>query len=49
MVCDMSPAFLTAIGKSFPSANVTGDWSHVIQFFTAAFHRRRGRGPKGRG
>ena len=36
MVCDMSPAFLAAIAKSFPSANVTVDWSHVVQVFTTA-------------
>ncbi|CAO0824687.1 hypothetical protein DFAR_810014 [Desulfarculales bacterium] len=28
MVCDMSPAFLTAIGESFPGANVTVDMVH---------------------
>ena len=36
VVCDMSPAFLAAIGKSFPSANVTVDWFHVVQLFTTA-------------
>ncbi|CAO0824340.1 transposase [Desulfarculales bacterium] len=36
MVCDMSPAFLTAIGESSPSANVTMDWFHVVQLFTTA-------------
>ncbi|CAO0820829.1 hypothetical protein DFAR_1930011 [Desulfarculales bacterium] len=25
MVCNMSPAFLAAIGESFPDANVTVD------------------------
>ncbi|CAO0822213.1 hypothetical protein DFAR_2880001 [Desulfarculales bacterium] len=25
MVCDMSPAFLIAIGENFPSANVAVD------------------------
>ncbi|CAO0823324.1 hypothetical protein DFAR_3650001 [Desulfarculales bacterium] len=28
MVCNMSPAFLTAINECFPSANVTVDWFH---------------------
>ncbi|CAO0822490.1 hypothetical protein DFAR_3090001 [Desulfarculales bacterium] len=36
VVCDMSPAFLTAIGESFSDTNVTVDWFHVVQFFTAA-------------
>lgn len=36
MVCDMSPAFLAAIGESFPSANITVDWFHVVQLFTKA-------------
>ncbi|CAO0821025.1 hypothetical protein DFAR_2090003 [Desulfarculales bacterium] len=30
MVCDISPAFLAAIGESFPGANVTSDWFHVV-------------------
>ena len=36
VVCDMSPAFLAAIGESFPGANVTVDWFHVVQPFTTA-------------
>lgn len=36
VVCDMSPAFLAAIGESFPEANVTVDWFHVVQLFTTA-------------
>lgn len=36
VVCDMSPAFLAAIGESFPSAKVTVDWFHVVQLFTTA-------------
>ncbi|CAO0822397.1 hypothetical protein DFAR_3000006 [Desulfarculales bacterium] len=36
VICDMSPASLAAIGKSFSSANVTVDWFHVVQFFTTA-------------
>ncbi|CAO0821274.1 hypothetical protein DFAR_2210082 [Desulfarculales bacterium] len=30
MVCDISPAFLAAIGDGFPSTNVTMDWFHVV-------------------
>ncbi|CAO0823837.1 hypothetical protein DFAR_3960010 [Desulfarculales bacterium] len=36
VVYDMSPAFMATIGESFPGANVTVDWSHVVQFFTTA-------------
>jgi len=36
MVCDMSPAFLVAIGESFPQAKVTVDWFHVVQLFSRA-------------
>ncbi|CAO0821463.1 transposase [Desulfarculales bacterium] len=32
VVCDISPAFLAATGESFPSANFTVDWFHVVQF-----------------
>lgn len=35
-VCDMSPAFLTAVGEEFPDAAVTVDWFHVMQLFTKA-------------
>ncbi|CAO0823486.1 hypothetical protein DFAR_3720004 [Desulfarculales bacterium] len=31
VVCDMSPAFLAAIGKNFPGANVTVDWFAEIK------------------
>jgi transposase len=31
LVCDMSPAFLAAVGESFPKAEVTVDWFHVVQ------------------
>ncbi|KAF0144802.1 MAG: transposase family protein [Rhodospirillaceae bacterium] len=34
VVCDMSPAFLAAINKTFPQATVTVDWFHVVQLFT---------------
>ncbi|CAO0821398.1 hypothetical protein DFAR_2310012 [Desulfarculales bacterium] len=36
MVCNMSPAFLAANGDGFPSANVTVDGFHVVQFSTTA-------------
>ncbi|MFH1059690.1 MAG: transposase [Pseudomonadota bacterium] len=36
VVCDMSPAFPAATGGSFPNANVTVDWFHVVQLFTTA-------------
>ncbi|CAO0824894.1 transposase [Desulfarculales bacterium] len=41
VVCDMSPAFLTAIGESSPGANVTVDGFHVVQFFTTAVNEIR--------
>ncbi|CAO0822841.1 hypothetical protein DFAR_3340001 [Desulfarculales bacterium] len=34
--CEMPPAFLAAIGESFPSDNVIVDWFHVVQLFTTA-------------
>ncbi|CAO0820886.1 hypothetical protein DFAR_10009 [Desulfarculales bacterium] len=37
VVCDISSAFLAAIGASFPGANVTVDWFHVVQTLN---HRR---------
>jgi len=36
VVCDMSPAFLAAVGESFENARQTVDWFHVVQLFTAA-------------
>jgi len=36
VVCDMSPAFLAAVGESFANAAVTVDWFHVVQLFTTA-------------
>jgi transposase len=36
VVCDMSPAFLSAVEKNFTSADVTVDWFHVVQLFTNA-------------
>ncbi len=36
VVCDMSPAFLSAVNETFPTASVTVDWFHVVQLFTKA-------------
>jgi transposase len=36
VVCDMSGAFLAAIGETFENAAVTIDWFHVVQMFTKA-------------
>lgn len=36
VVCDMSPAFLSAVADEFTQANVTVDWFHVVQLFTKA-------------
>ena len=36
VVCDMSPAFLSAVEQEFKSASVTVDWFHVVQLFTKA-------------
>ena len=36
VVCDMSGAFLAAVGKTFENAAVTVDWFHVVQMFTKA-------------
>ncbi len=41
LVCDMSPAFIAAIGETFPNAAVTVDWSHVVQLFTKALDEVR--------
>lgn len=41
VVCDMSPAFLGAVGKAFPDAAVTVDWFHVVQLFTRAVEQVR--------
>jgi transposase len=34
VVCDMSPAFLSGIDKTWPNAEVTVDWFHIVQTFT---------------
>jgi transposase len=36
VVCDMSGAFLAAVGETFEDAAVTVDWFHVVQLFTKA-------------
>lgn len=36
VVCDMSGAFLAAVGETFEDAVVTVDWFHVVQMFTKA-------------
>ena len=36
VVCDMSPAFLSAVEQKFRSASVTADWFRVVQLFTRA-------------
>ena len=36
VVCDMSGAFIAAIGENFETATVTVDWFHVVQLFTKA-------------
>ena len=41
LVCDMSPAFIAAIGETFPNAAVTVDWFHVVQLFTKALDEVR--------
>jgi transposase len=41
VVCDMSPAFLAAIGDNFSNAAVTVDWFHVVQLFTTAVDQVR--------
>ncbi|WP_031387705.1 ISL3 family transposase [Desulfonatronum thiodismutans] len=41
VVCDMSPAFLSAAEKTFKYASVTVDWFHVVQIFTKALDEVR--------
>ncbi|WP_136800050.1 ISL3 family transposase [Desulfosediminicola ganghwensis] len=33
VVCDMSPAFLSAVKEHLPKSNVTIDWFHIVQKF----------------
>jgi len=41
VVCDMSPAFLAAVGETFANATQTVDWFHVVQLFTRAVDQVR--------
>lgn len=41
VVCDMSPAFLSAADKEFQEAEVTVDWFHVVKLFTEALEKVR--------
>ena len=41
VVCDMSPAFLSAAEATFRNAAVTVDWFHVVQIFTKALDEVR--------
>jgi transposase len=41
VVCDMSPAFLSAVEKEFKKAQVTVDWFHVVKLFTQALEKVR--------
>ncbi len=41
VVCDMSPAFLSAAEDTFKYASVTVDWFHVVQIFTKALDEVR--------
>lgn len=36
VVCDMSGAFLSAVAKHLPNAQITVDWFHIVQTFTRA-------------
>ncbi|BDD85985.1 ISL3 family transposase [Desulfofustis limnaeus] len=41
VACDMSKPFLSGIKQSFPRAQVTVDWFHVVQTFTKAVNKVR--------
>jgi len=41
VVCDMSAAFQTAVGKTFENASLTVDWFHVVQLFSDALESVR--------
>jgi transposase len=41
IVCDMSPAFLSAADEQFVEAMVTVDWFHVVKLFTDALEKVR--------
>lgn len=49
VVCDMSGAFLSAVPKHLPNAQITVDWFHIVQTFTRALDEyARPRGVSGR-
>jgi transposase len=41
VVCDMSEAFLSAVPKQLPNAQITVDWFHIGQTFTRALDEVR--------
>jgi len=41
VVCDLSPAFLSAAETTCNYASVTVDWFHVVQIFTKAIDEVR--------
>ena len=41
VVCDMSPAFLSAAENHFEDADITVDWFHVVKLFTDALEKVR--------
>lgn len=41
VVCDMSNAFMTAVGEHFKNAAITVDWFHVVSLFTNALDQVR--------
>ena len=41
VVCDMSPAFMSAVGEYFEAASITVDWFHVVKLFTTALDEVR--------
>lgn len=41
VVCDMSPAFMSAVSEHFEDASITVDWFHVVKLFTTALEEVR--------
>ena len=41
VVCDMSGAFLSAVPRHLPNAQITVDWFHIVQSFTRALDEVR--------
>jgi transposase len=41
VVCDMSPAFISAVSDHFQNAAITVDWFHVVSLFTSALEQVR--------